>query len=121
MPVHRHVHGLMEDIVYPAHRGSGQRPTVYSTFFLKQTVHSLHVGGGDLADLFVTQMGFDIVIHIAPVSFQRTGTHRGCGAFLQPNVQPCAQAHAAVLIQFRAVVLIHVLMKFFQQCFLCSG
>ena len=43
------------------------------------------------------------------------------GTFLQPDIQPFAQRHAALIGQFRAIILINTLMEFFQQCFLRLG
>ena len=68
VPVDRYVQRLVQHIVYPAHRSTCQRPTLRAALPLEFTVQALNIGGGDFADLLVTEIGLDVVCYIVAVA-----------------------------------------------------
>lgn len=58
-----------------------------SPLFQKETVQFPQILSGELRELLLSQAGFDMAVHVAPVPFQGAGAQGECH-LLQPAVQP---------------------------------
>ena len=66
------------------------------------------VGRREPGELFLPQVGLDMVVKVTSVLFQGAGPE-GEGHLFQPAVQPLRQGHAAALRQVHALVSVDIL------------
>ena len=92
-----------------------------TALFFQAAVHPLDVLTGDKGHLLMSQLWLDVAVDELTVAFHGAGAD---GAFLvlrQPDVQPLAQRHSAVLGQLYIAVALDVLVQLVQQGLLRLG
>lgn len=74
------------------------------TAFQEEYIEILQIVRLDLCQLFFTQVGFDMVADIPPVSLQGMLAYRACHTFIQPLIQPFHKGRLTCLCQFYTTV-----------------
>ena len=124
--LHRVLHGAVEHGMDVVDGGVGELISILgmlmdTPLFFQAAVHALDVLTGDKGHLLVSQLGLDVAVDELAVALHGAGAD---GAFLvlrQPDVQPFAQRHAAVLGQLHILVALDALVELVCQLLLGVG
>ena len=123
MRLHRVLHGTVEHGVDVVDGGIGKLVSIFgvlmdTALFFQAAVHALNVLAGNEGHLLMAELGFDVAIDELVVALHGAGTDSAFLVLLQPDIQPLAQRHAAVLGQLHVLVALDTLMELVRQLLL---
>ena len=124
--LHRVLHGAVEHGMDVVDGGVGESVSIFgvlmdTALFFQAAVHALDVLTGDKGHLLVPQLWLDVAVDELTVALHGAGTDGAFFVLRQPDVQPLAQGHTAVLGQLHILVALNALMELVRQFLLGVG